>query len=124
MALTYEQWLRQFAQDSPDYYGVMLDDYTSYLENQLGMSLHSASGSMGEQWWSPSEDSNEYWEAITKYGNLRWGSPQENTGHKFVWSTNEGWQLLEYRDGSIIWITAPDQAVLNILELKSTLSSH
>jgi hypothetical protein len=61
--------------------------------------------------WDTSKDADEFWKALTQYGQTRWGSPTSSASDKFTWSGTPDGFIHFYREGGdIFWISAPDKA--------------
>ncbi len=61
--------------------------------------------------WDSTRDADEFWKAISEYGQKRWGKPANKSSESLTWENTADHFVRIYRDGGDIWwIIAPDQA--------------
>jgi hypothetical protein len=61
--------------------------------------------------WDSARDADEFWKALSEYGQKRWGSPAERSNDSITWENTADKFVRIYRDGGDIWwLIAPDKA--------------
>jgi hypothetical protein len=61
--------------------------------------------------WDSTRDADEFWKALSEYGQKRWGNPGARSNDSLTWENTADHFVRIYRDGGDIWwIIAPDQA--------------
>lgn len=63
--------------------------------------------------WDTENDSTEFFNAMKRYGESRWGSGRINEGSGIRWEqTPDGEVLIQQRGADTLWLIAPEDAVL------------
>ncbi len=61
--------------------------------------------------WDSASDADEFWKALSDYGQKRWGKPASKSGVELSWeNTSDKFVRIYRQDGDIWWIMAPDRA--------------
>ena len=61
--------------------------------------------------WDSINDADEFWKALSDYGQKRWGSPADKSNDSITWENTADKFVRIYRDGGDIWwLIAPDKA--------------
>ncbi len=64
--------------------------------------------------WETSRDTDEFWEALIEYGQVRWGAPSDRSSDEWVWkNTVDGYIRLERTSDNVLWLIAPDREAMD-----------
>lgn len=66
--------------------------------------------------WETRADTEEFWSALLDYGSKRWGKPDQTFSNRMEWnSAAEGMIYFARTDQDVLWLIAPDSAVVNAI---------
>jgi hypothetical protein len=61
--------------------------------------------------WETSQDTDEFWKAMSQYGQDRWGTPISSQSDRIDWqNTANGFVTLRRSNQDVIWLITPDAA--------------
>lgn len=66
--------------------------------------------------WDTPADLDEFFNALEKYGNLRWGNPVSSTATEMTWSGTPDGTVLVYKTATdVVWMITPDAAAAQVV---------
>jgi hypothetical protein len=69
--------------------------------------------------WESQADAAQFWNALSDYGNKRWGSPAQQEQASLKWQdTPDGYVAFYLGQTETLWVTAPDQATADAIHQK------
>ncbi|MEA4908834.1 MAG: hypothetical protein VB089_14515 [Anaerolineaceae bacterium] len=76
---------------------------------------HSGEVVLVQRWlWDTTADLDEFWQAMTRYGSLRWGPTTASQEGMLRWENTPNGQVILLRTGEeALWVQAPNAAVLS-----------
>ena len=64
--------------------------------------------------WENARDTGEFWDALTEYGQVRWGPPSDRSNDEWEWEdTPDGNIRLERTSDNVLWLMAPDSEAMD-----------
>jgi len=64
--------------------------------------------------WETARDTGEFWDALTEYGQVRWGPPSDRANDEWEWEdTPDGNIRLERTSDNVLWLMAPDSEAMD-----------
>lgn len=85
------------------------DTYLLYLND----TTDQAAFVMDIRWDTPA-DATEFWSSLSSYGQLRWGTPVNQSSDAMEWaSASFGTVRILFKGQSVIWIIAPDRTMVD-----------
>lgn len=62
--------------------------------------------------WDTIEDANEFWQYFGRYGQSRWGEPEQERADYLSWNSTEGIVVMAKNEDTVLWLMTPDEAVM------------
>jgi len=92
------------------------DTYRYFYNDQTGESVYTQ-----KYTWDTESDASAFWNAITGYAQLRWGSPVSQSDSYFLWEDTDYGSIILFRYGWFTyWVMAPTtemgDALLSIMQ--------